>query len=212
MLTKLSFPIALFSLCAAVLTLGAAPLAARAATGPSIGQAAPDFSLQDVSGKTVRLSDFRGRYVVLEWNNPSCPFVQKHYGSGNMQKLQKEAAANNVAWVTINSTESGHGDYQAPAQLGRWMREQGGAPAATLMDAEGVAGRAYAARVTPHMYIVDPQGRLIYAGGIDDKPSARASDINGATNHIRVGLNQALAGQPLSQATTRAYGCTIKYK
>lgn len=209
MSTRLFRPVAFFF---AALALVATPLAAGASSGPSIGQAAPDFSLSDVTGKTVRLSDFRGRYVVLEWNNPSCPFVQKHYGSGNMQKLQKEAAANNVAWFTINSTESGHGDYQAPAQLGRWMREQGGAPAATLMDAEGVAGRAYAARVTPHMYIVDPQGRLIYAGGIDDKPSVRASDIHGATNYIRVGLSQALAGQPLSQPTTRAYGCTIKYQ
>lgn len=201
-----------FAFLFALLAIAVTPRIALAATGPAIGQAAPDFSLQDVSGKTVRLSDFRGRYVVLEWNNPSCPFVQKHYGSGNMQQLQKEAAARNVAWLTINSTEAGHGDYLAPAQLARWMREQGGAPAATLMDAEGAAGRAYAARVTPHMYIVDPQGRLIYAGGIDDKPSARASDIPTATNHIRVGLSQALAGQPLSQATTRAYGCTIKYR
>lgn len=209
MLNRLSRP---FSLMLAVLAFAATPLAASATNAPSVGQSAPEFTLQDVNGKTVRLSDFRGRYVVLEWNNPSCPFVQKHYGSGNMQQLQKEAAAKNVAWLTINSTEVGHGDYQAPAQLARWMREQGGAPAATLMDAEGVAGRAYAARVTPHMYIVDPQGRLIYAGGIDDKPSARASDIPAATNYIRVGLAQALAGQPLSQATTRAYGCSIKYK
>ncbi|QBK04067.1 thioredoxin family protein [Hylemonella gracilis] len=195
-----------------VLVITVAPTIAVASTGPAIGQAAPDFSLRDVNGKTVRLSDFRGRHVVLEWNNPSCPFVQKHYGSGNMQQLQKEAAARNVAWLTINSTETGHGDYQAPAQLARWMREQGGVPAATLMDADGAAGRAYGARVTPHMYIVDPQGRLIYAGGVDDKPSARASDLVGATNYIRVGLRQALAGQPLSQPTTRAYGCTIKYQ
>ncbi|MFO6420360.1 thioredoxin family protein [Hylemonella sp. W303a] len=201
-----------FSRLLAVLACVAMPLAAKATTVPSVGQSAPDFTLQDVGGKTVRLSDFRGRYVVLEWNNPSCPFVQKHYGSGNMQQLQKEAGAKNVAWLTINSTEAGHADYLAPAQLARWMREQGGASTATLMDTNGVVGRAYAARVTPHMYIVDPQGRLIYAGGIDDKPSARASDIPGATNHIRVGLAQALAGQPLSQSTTRAYGCSIKYQ
>lgn len=196
----------------ALLVIAVTPFLASASTGPSIGQTAPDFSLRDVAGKAVRLSDFRGRYVVLEWNNPACPFVQKHYGSGNMQALQKEAAANNVVWLTINSTGTDHGDYQTPAQLGRWMGEQGGAPAATLMDAEGVAGRALGARVTPHMYIVDPQGRLIYAGGVDDKPSARASDLVGATNYIRAGLRQALAGQPLSQPTTRAYGCTIKYQ
>jgi hypothetical protein len=130
----------------AALACGAVPLTtgiAQAATGPAIGQPAPDFSLRDVDGKTVRLSDFRGRHVVLEWNNPACPFVQKHYGSGNMQQLQREATAKNVAWLTINSTEASHGDYQPPAQLGRWMRTQNGAPTAVLMDPEGVAGRAF---------------------------------------------------------------------
>lgn len=197
------------ALCAAALLTGTA---AYAATGPTIGQNAPDFTLQDVNGKTVRLSDYRGRYVVLEWNNPGCPFVQKHYNSGNMQALQKEATAKNVAWLTINSTESGHGDYRPPAQLSSWMRQQGGTPTATLMDESGTAGHAYAARVTPHMYIVDPQGRLVYAGGIDSKASARADDIASATNYIRVGLDEALAGKAISQSTTRAYGCTIKYR
>lgn len=194
----------------ASLIVGATLLAgAQAAT---VGQPAPDFTLKDVNGKTVRLSDYRGRHVVLEWNNPGCPFVQKHYDSGNMQALQREAAAKNVAWLAINSTEASHGDYLSPAQLSRWMSQHKAAPTATLMDEDGAAGRAYAARVTPHMYIVDPQGRLIYAGGIDSIPSARAEDIKTATNYVRTGLGEALAGKPLSQPSTRPYGCTIKYR
>lgn len=194
----------------ASLCLGAALLAgAQAAT---VGQTAPEFTLKDVNGKTVRLSDYRGRHVVLEWNNPGCPFVRKHYDSGNMQALQKEAAASNVVWLAINSTEPSHGDYLSPARLGRWMSEQKASPAATLMDEDGSAGRAYAARVTPHMYIVDPQGKLVYAGGIDSIPSARAEDIRSATNYVRNSLGEALAGKTISQPTTRAYGCTIKYR
>ncbi len=182
---------------------------AHAAT---VGQPAPDFTLKDVHGKTVRLSDYRGRHVVLEWNNPGCPFVQKHYDSGNMQTLQKEATAKNVVWLAINSTGASHGDYLSPAQLGRWMSQHKAAPTATLMDEDGTTGRAYAARVTPHMYIVDPQGKLVYAGGIDSIPSARAEDIKTATNYVRTGLGEALAGKPLSLPSTRPYGCTIKYR
>lgn len=182
---------------------------AQAAT---VGQSAPDFTLQDVNGKTVKLSDYRGRHVVLEWNNPGCPFVMKHYRSGNMQALQKEAAAKNVVWLAINSTETGHGDYLSPTQLDRWMKEQRAAPGATLMDEDGKVGRAYGARTTPHMYIVDPQGRLIYAGGIDSIPSARIEDIKTAINYVRTGMAEALAGKPVSQASTRPYGCSIKYR
>jgi hypothetical protein len=164
-----------------------------------------------VQGKTVRLGDFRGRHVVLEWTNPGCPFVQKHYRSGNMQALQREAAAAKVVWLTINSTEPGHGDYLSPAQLGRWMGEHKAAATATLLDEDGRVGQAYGARVTPHMYLIDPQGRLIYAGGIDSIPSARAEDIPRASNHVRSALAEALAGQPLSRPTTQPYGCSIKY-
>ncbi len=195
--------LALFALSSTLLA------SAHAAT---VGQNAPDFTLKDVKGQTVKLSDYRGRHVVLEWNNPGCPFVRKHYDSGNMQALQKEAAAKNVVWLAINSTEPAHGDYLAPAQLGRWMAEQKASPTATLMDEDGKVGQAYAARVTPHMYIIDPQGKLVYAGGIDSIPSARASDIPAATNYVRTSLAQALAGQPISQASTRPYGCTIKYR
>lgn len=195
------------ALCATA-GLGAWPLA-HAGT---VGQAAPDFTLKDVNGKTARLSDYRGRHVVLEWNNPGCPFVVKHYSSGNMQALQKDALAKGVVWLAINSTETGHGDYLPPAQLARWMSEQKASPSATLMDEEGSVGRAYEARVTPHMYIIDPQGKLIYAGGIDSIASSRTEDIARATNYVRASLDEALAGKALSQPTTRPYGCSIKYK
>lgn len=186
--------------------------AAPSAQAAAVGQAAPDFTLTDVTGKPVRLSDLRGRHVVLEWNNPGCPFVVKHYSSGNMQALQKEAAGKGVVWLAINSTETGHGDYLAPAQLARWMGEQKASPSATLMDEDGKVGKAYGARVTPHMYIIDPQGKLIYAGGIDSIATSRADDIARATNFVRLSLDEALAGKALSQPSTRPYGCSIKYR
>jgi len=177
----------------------------------TVGQAAPDFTLRDTGGKTVRLSDFRGRHVVLEWTNPGCPFVQKHYRSGNLPALQKEAVAKNVVWLAINSTAPDHGDYLSPPQLARWMGEQRAAASATLMDEDGRVGQAYGARTTPHMYLIDPQGRLIYAGGIDSIPSARIEDIARATNHVRQALDEALAGKPVSRPTAPPYGCSIKY-
>ncbi len=177
----------------------------------SLGGPAPDFALPDVQGGTRRLSDFRGRHVVLEWTNPGCPFVQKHYRSGNMQTLQREAAARQVVWLTINSTEPGHADYLKPAELQRWMAQQQAAATAVLLDESGQTGKAYGARVTPHMYLIDPQGRLIYAGGIDSIPSARVDDIAQATNYVRLALTEALAGRHLSRPSTAPYGCSIKY-
>ena len=178
----------------------------------AVGQKAPDFTLTDTAGKTLRLSDYKGKHVVLEWNNPGCPFVRKHYDSANMQALQKEAAAKGVVWLAINSTETSHPDYLAAPKLGQWMVQQKAAPSATLMDEDGTAGKSYGARTTPHMYMVAPDGTLIYTGGIDSIPSARPDDIKTATNYVRLGLNEALAGKPLSQATTRPYGCSVKYK
>ncbi|HQS01066.1 MULTISPECIES: thioredoxin family protein [unclassified Polaromonas] len=177
----------------------------------AVGQAAPDFSAVDTAGKPHRLSDYKGKLVVLEWTNPGCPFVQKHY-SGNMQGLQKEAVGKGVVWLAINSTETGSGDYLAPAQLAGWMRNKQAAASATLMDESGSIGQLYSARTTPHMYIISPQGQLVYAGAIDSVPSARVDDIRTATNYVRQGLNEALAGKALSVASSRAYGCSIKYK
>ena len=176
-----------------------------------VGQPAPAFTLSDTAGKPVRLADFKGKTVVLEWTNPGCPFVRKHY-QGNMQALQKEAAAQGVVWLAINSTETASGDYLSPAQLARWMQDKQAAPAATLMDEDGAVGKAYGARVTPHMYIVDAQGTLVYAGGIDSIASSRVDDIPKATPYIRQALAEIKAGKPLSASVTQAYGCSIKYK
>ena len=177
----------------------------------SVGQPAPDFTLNDTAGKPVKLSQFKGKLVVLEWNNPGCPFVRKHY-EGNMQGLQKEFTGQGVVWLAINSTEDASSDYQTPPQLARWMRDKGASPSATLMDEDGQVGALYAARVTPHMYIVNAQGLLAYAGGIDSIPSARVADIDKATNFVRQGLGELLAGKPVSTPTSQPYGCSIKYK
>jgi peroxiredoxin len=177
----------------------------------SVGQPAPDFTLNDTAGKPVKLSQFKGKLVVLEWNNPGCPFVRKHY-EGNMQGLQKEFTGKGVVWLAINSTEDASGDHQSPPQLARWMRDKGASPSATLMDEDGQVGALYAARVTPHMYIVNAQGQLAYAGGIDSIPSARVADIEKATNFVRQGLGELLAGKPVSTPTSQPYGCSIKYK
>ena len=183
---------------------------AQASTA-TVGQTAPDFSAVDTAGKAHKLSDFKGKLVVLEWTNPGCPFVVKHY-SGNMQALQKEFTGKGVVWLAINSTGQGSGDYLAPVKLGSWMKDKSGTPTATLMDDSGKIGQTYGAKTTPHMYIVSPQGQLIYAGGIDSVPSARVDDIKTATNYVRQGLNEVLAGKPIAMASTRPYGCSVKYK
>ena len=195
-----------------ILGIAGLALAFSAQAVPGVGQPAPDFSLTDTAGKTVRLSDFKGKHVVLEWTNPGCPFVRKHYGSGNMQTLQKEAAAQGVVWLSINSTETDHVDYLKPDQLGRWMAEQKASPASTLMDASGSTGKAYGARTTPHMYIVGPQGQLLYAGGIDSIPSSRTEDIKTAVNYVRQGLQETLLGKAVSVPVSKPYGCSVKYK
>jgi peroxiredoxin len=176
-----------------------------------VGQAAPDFTLSDTAGQAVQLSRFQGKPVVLEWNNPGCPFVRKHYG-GNMQALQKEFTSKGVVWLAINSTETGSADHLAAPQLAAWLRDKGASPSATLMDEDGRVGKLYSARVTPHMYIVSAQGLLVYAGAIDSIPSARTADIEKATNYVRQGLDELLAGKAISTPTSQPYGCSIKYK
>lgn len=198
---------------AAAVALGATFLmSANAAAAPAVGQKAPDFVAIDTAGRQHRLSDFAGKYVVLEWTNPGCPFVRKHYGSGNMPATQKSATEQGVVWLAVNSTERAASDYLSPADLEAWMKSQSAAPTAVLMDEDGMIGQAYAARTTPHLFIIDPQGTLIYAGGIDSIPSARVDDIKTATNYVNQALGEAFGGKPISAATTRAYGCAIKYK
>ncbi len=184
--------------------------AAQAATA-TVGQAAPDFTATDALGKTHKLSDFKGKHVVLEWTNPGCPFVVKHYG-GNMQALQAEFTGKGVVWLSVNSTAKESRDYLAPAQLMAWKADKKASATAVLMDESGKLGQLYSAKTTPHMYIVSPQGVLVYAGAIDSVPSARVDDIKLATNYIRQGLTEALGGKAVSTASTRPYGCSIKYK
>jgi peroxiredoxin len=177
-----------------------------------VGEAAPAFELKDTQGKTVKLADFKGRHVVLEWTNPGCPFVVKHYGAQNMQGLQKEARAKNVVWLSINSTARGHQDHLAPAALhDKLVKDWAAAPTAVLMDEAGTVGKAYAARTTPHMYVIDPAGKLVYAGGIDDKRSSSPADIPGAKNFVRAALADSLTGKPVATPSAPAYGCSIKY-
>jgi peroxiredoxin len=190
-------------------TIGLACGWAQAAA--TVGQPAPGFTVQDASGKTVSLSDFKGRHVVLEWVNPGCPYVQKHYVSSNMQGTQKEATAKGVVWLSINSTATDASDYLRPADMAQWMNKQKAAASATLMDSDGKIGRAYGARTTPHMYVIDPSGALVYAGGIDSKPSSDPADIPKSTNYVKQALGEALAGKAISQPTTRPYGCSVKY-
>lgn len=176
-----------------------------------VGGPAPDFALTDLQGKPVKLSDYKGKYVVLEWTNPGCPFVQKHYDSGNMPRLQKEATAHGVVWLTLNSTSPSHQDFETPQQLSGWLGSKGAAPTAALLDKDGKVGHLYSAKTTPHMYVIDPQGKLIYAGAIDSIRSTDVEDIKTATNYVKVALAEARAGKPVSVSSTQAYGCTIKY-
>jgi peroxiredoxin len=193
------------------LVFAAVTLAGGVVTAAVPGSPAPDLSVNDASGRTVKLADFRGRHVVLEWTNPDCPFVRKHYDSRNMQALQKEFGAKDVVWLSINSTRRGHDEFKSGDEMTRWMREQGGAPAAMLIDETSTAGRAYAARTTPHMFVIDPAGRLVYAGAIDDKRSANPADTKTARNYVRAALTESLAGKPVTEAATTPYGCSVKY-
>jgi peroxiredoxin len=198
-----------FSSSVALAAIAAGTQQAHAAA--TVGQAAPDFTATDALGKTHKLSDFKGKHVVLEWTNPGCPFVVKHYG-GNMQALQKEFTAKGVVWLSVNSTVKESRDYLAPTKLMAWKAEKKASATAVLMDESGQIGQLYNAKTTPHMYIINPQGMLVYAGAIDSVASSRVDDIKTATNYVRQGLNEALAGKPISVASTRSYGCFVKYK
>ena len=197
---------------ALTLALAAASLLPLAAAAATVGEPAPAFELKNTQGKLVKLADFKGKHVVLEWTNPGCPFVVKHYGAQNMQALQKDARAQNVVWLSINSTARGHQDHLAPAALqDKLLKDWGAAPTAVLMDEAGTVGKAYAARTTPHMYVIDPAGKLVYAGGIDDRRSSNPADIPGARNFVRAALADSLAGKPVAQPSAPPYGCSIKY-
>jgi peroxiredoxin len=181
------------------------------AAAPQVGQPAPAFSVKDTNGKTVSLASLKGKTVVLEWSNHECPFVKKHYSSANMQGLQKKWTKQNVVWLTVVSSPAGEQGYVDAAQANRLTAERGAAPSAVLLDPKSQIARAYGAQVTPHMYVIDKTGKLAYAGGIDDKPSARVDDIQGAKNFVDTALTELAQNKPVSTTTSRPYGCTVKY-
>lgn len=181
------------------------------AAAPKVGEPAPDFTLRDLQGKQHSLADYKGKYVVLEWNNPDCPFVKKHYDSGNMQKLQQEAEKKGAVWLTINSGAQGKQGAYSPEKLQQILKQKNAEPTAYLLDSEGKVGREYEAKTTPHMFVINPQGNLIYEGGIDNKPTPDQADIEGATNYVRAALTESMEGKPVSTATSKPYGCSVKY-
>jgi len=176
-----------------------------------VGSEAPSFTLTDTNGTEHSLSDFRGKFVVLEWLNHDCPFVVKHYESGNMQKLQREHAENDGVWLSVVSSVPGKQGYVTPEEGNKLAEEKNAAPAGILLDTEGSVGKMYGAKTTPHMYVIDPEGKLIYAGAIDDKPTTNLSDVEGAHNYVMAAISQAKAGQEVVNPTTVAYGCSVKY-
>ncbi|MFI5351218.1 MAG: redoxin domain-containing protein [Elusimicrobiota bacterium] len=195
-------------LVALALALTAAgPLRAEIAPG----QPAPDFTLNDQTGAPRKLSDAKGKYVVLEWWNKDCPFVRRHYNAKNMQRLQKKYTGKGVVWYSIDSAAEGKEGYLSPKAVSKVMTKQGMASTAVLLDPKGDVGRLYGAKTTPHMFVVDPKGNVIYMGAIDDRPSTDPADLKGAHNYVSAALDAAMAGQPVPNPVTKSYGCGVKY-
>jgi peroxiredoxin len=195
---------ALFVLLA--LTVPLSMLAAK------VGQPAPDFTATASDGRAYHLADYHGKFVVLEWHNNGCPYTQKHYNSGNMQKLQKHWTAQGVVWFTVISSAQGKQGYMEADAENKYLAKMGAAPTAALLDPAGAIGHAYDAKTTPQMVVINPQGVVIYDGAIDNRPTDDLKDIAGATNYVNLALSQALAGKPVDTAATRPYGCSVKYK
>jgi peroxiredoxin len=179
---------------------------------PPVGSPAPAFTLTDTKGKQHNLADFKGKHVVLEWVNFGCPFVKKHYESGNMQATQKKAVEKGVVWLSVCSSAKWKQGHMSASSWNEEIADRKLASTAVLLDENGEVGRAYGAKTTPHMYIVNPDGVLIYRGAIDDKPTPNKDDIAGAKNYVLAALDESLAGKPVSTASTQAYGCGVKYK
>lgn len=191
---------------------GAYVLAAGAAEAAAVnGKPAPGFAALDSKGETRSLAEFAGKTVVLEWSNHDCPYVKKHYGAGAMQALQKEAAAEGVVWLTVISSAPGQQGHVNGAAADQLSASRGAAPTAVLLDPSGELGRLYGAKTTPHMYVVNPAGELVFQGGIDDKPTANPADLKTARNHVRAALADLRAGRPVAVASATPYGCSVKY-
>jgi peroxiredoxin len=190
---------------------GSLAIPSPAWAAPKTGVAAPTFTASATSGKAVSLADQRGKIVVLEWTNHDCPYVRKHYETGNMQALQKEATGQGVVWLTIISSAPGTQGFVSAGEADQLTATRHAAPTAVLLDPTGAVGKMYGATNTPHMYVIDKTGTLMYAGAIDDRPTTRRSDVQGAQNYVREALQAVAAGQPVKTPVTRAYGCTVKY-
>jgi cytochrome oxidase Cu insertion factor (SCO1/SenC/PrrC family) len=193
------------------LALSGSARAGEPAASAAIDHKAPEFTLPGVDGKTYKLSDFKGKYVVLEWINFDCPFVKKHYSSGNMQAMQKQYAGKDVVWFSVCSSAEGKQGYYEPAALEGMLKERKFASSAYLRDADGTVGRLYGAKTTPHMFVINPEGVLIYAGAIDDKPSTNLDDIKGSKNYVAACLDAAMSGKAVETKSTTSYGCSVKY-
>lgn len=175
------------------------------------GDMAPDFKGTDSNGKTQTLSQYRGKYVVLEWANQGCPFEQKHYKSGNMEALQKQWTAKGVVWLSILSSAQGEQGYVTPPEENDYLSKMHAAPTAAILDPSGAIGHLYEAKTTPHMFVIDPSGKIIYQGAIDDKPSPDPDTLKGARNYVSEALEESMAGKPIAEPATRSYGCSVKY-
>jgi len=176
-----------------------------------VGRAAPDFTATDTHGQTHRLSDYKGKFVVLEWHNRECPYTRKHYSSENMQNLQKEWTGKGVVWFTVISSAPGQQGYVTADEENAYVKQVKASPTGVLLDPTGELGHLYSAKTTPHMFIINPQGALIYDGAIDDKPTTDLQDIAHAQNYVSAALQEATAGKEVVVATTRPYGCSVKY-
>ena len=195
--------------CAAALVLTTA--GAVQAEAPAVGSAAPDFTLTDSAGKTHKLSEHKGKYVVLEWTNPGCPFVRKHYDTGNIPKLQAEYVKKGVVWLAVDSSAPGKEGYLTGADATKAKDGDYASTSALLLDPDGKVGHLYGATNTPHLYVVNPEGKLIYSGAIDSIASADKGDIEKATNYVRAALDEGMANKPITKASSKAYGCSVKY-
>jgi peroxiredoxin len=195
-------------LAALSLLLVATPSAGAA----QIGSPAPDFHGADSNGKTQSLDEYRGKYVVLEWHNHDCPFTIKHYESGNMQSLQKQWTAKGVVWLTVISSAPGQQGYVDAAQENAYMKKMEAQPTAAILDPKGDIGHLYGAKTTPNMFIIDPSGKLIYAGAIDDRPTTDVADIKSSKNYVSAALTESMSGQAVQTPATRPYGCSVKYQ
>ena len=198
-------------LISAVVSALAVTLALPIARAARVGERAPDFTATDTKGKTQKLSDYQGKFVVLEWTNRGCPYTQKHYNSGNMQRLQREWTAKGVVWLTVLSSAPGKQGYLTAPEENAYLKQVNAAPTAVLLDPTGALGHLYDAKTTPHIFVINPQGTLIYNGAIDDKPTTDLADVNTAKNYLSAALEQAMSGKPVAVATSRPYGCSVKY-